>query len=262
MRMSENSFFTPNFEPWKIKVLNQLRKKTVLLHDVDSDRRDEKSFVGVPSIMNFYECLSIDDKKNFCIIPSSNFFARLILNDELSRKVTVDFHEDFGTNDPEDVLKAIWKQDTNMILNYGRFRKFIEHEHYAWIVEYDGNGVVGDKYLRLDLFRHIIERKGKKDFQGGLLHIMKHFSCCKCGDNDSRYYPLSFETNNDIISGTHYILRTIIEAFFMSQLKKEDSGSKIRYTAKVPHKDYSLIAVFYYNEKAGVHFVDSLHIKK
>lgn len=260
--MSENTFLTMNYEPWKLKVREKLREKAILLHKYDDDRQQEKSFVVEPALENMHEFPSMDGNRRFCVATSGNLFNRLFIKEELLRKVVKLYPENFGTNDPEDVLMALCKQVPNSILDNNRYRKYLEHEQYAWIVEFDENGVVGDKYLRLDLFRHVIDNEKGKDFQGGILHVLKHFCYCECDENGSHYYPLSFETNNDNISGTHYILRTIIEAFFMSQLEKEKSGSKIQYTARVPHKNHDLIAVFYYNEKAGVHFVNSLHIKE
>jgi len=251
--MSENTFLTRNYEPWKIKVQKQLGTKAIALQKNDTDRKDEKWFIAEPAIPLFYECHSKDRFRHFCIAPSSEFFRRLILDEDLARRVVRDFPGLFGTKKPEDVLQALWQQDPNYPdISYERFCSIAEHEQFAWIVEYDDNGVVGDKYLRLDLFRHIVKQKEKFDFQGGLLHILKHFSFGGI--------PLAHEDNNDNISGVHYVLRTIIEAFFMTKWEIELRDNKISYTAMVPHKDHQLKAVFFYNKDAGVYLIRTLRI--
>lgn len=260
--MSENTFLTTNYEPWKIKVREQLREKAILLHEFDKDRKGEKSFLAEPSIAEFYTCPSVDGTRRFCVIPSDIMVRNLIIDEEYTRSVVKEYSNYFGTNNPEDVLQALREQNSYSLLNDKQFRKFIEHEHYVWIVEYDDEGVVGDKYLRLDLFRHVIGNEKGKDFQGGLLHVLKHFCYCERDkDGNPRYYPLSFEDNRDTISGLHYVIRTIIEAFFMTPLEKDYNSTKGEYTAMVPHKNHTLIAVFYKNKQAGVYFLNSLHIK-
>ncbi|MCR5822178.1 MAG: hypothetical protein K6F85_04610 [Bacteroidales bacterium] len=253
--MSENTFLTRNYEPWKIKVQKQLAAKAIALHENDTDRKGEKWYIAEPAIPLFYECHSKDELRHFCIAPSSEFFRRLILDEDLARRVVRDFPGLFGTKRPEDVLCALWQQDPNYPnISYERFCSIAEHDQYAWIVEYDDNGVVGDKYLRLDLFRHIDYKDGKYIFQGGLLHVLNHFSF-----HDT---PLSSDFCRDDVPNIQYILQTIIEAFFMLPLEKDTSRGKTQYTTRISHKNRNPIAVFYYNEKAGVYFVDSLHIKK
>ena len=253
LNMPDNNFVTRNIEPWKTLVREQLCAKAIQLHENDTNRKDEDYFVLKPSPLNFCTCHSNDGKRHFCIAPSSNLFARLITDEDYIRRVVRDFPDEFGTGDPASVLHALWKQDPNYPnIEFERFCEMVGHEQYAWIVEYDDNGVVGDKYLRLDLFRFIDNKDGKKEFRGGILHLLKHFSF--------QGTPLSYEQNGDDIPNIHYVLRTIIEAFFLSSWEKEVHGLKVDYVAKVPHKNYTLKAVFFKNEDAGVYFINSLHI--
>lgn len=251
--MSENDFLTANYEPWKIKVWNQLSVIANRLHEKDSTRKDENGYVGKPSLYNSYICDSVEGKRHFIIFPSSNLFDRLIMREELLRIVTGISPKCFGTNDAMDVLLALWKHiDYCQMFDFERFRKFIQHEQFAWVVEYNGDGMVGDRILRLDLYRKLDEREdGGYDFTGGLMHVFKHFSF--------NGYPISYLKSGNEVPDLRYILRMIIEAFFMVELMDDIKRGKRKYIGSIDFKGKKMDAVFYNNEEAGVWFIDSFH---
>lgn len=146
-------------------------------------------------------------------MSSSNLFHRLIMEEDLSRRITRDYPRYFGTGDARDVLEALWKQDfSHTRIEYDRYCNILRHEQFAWVAEYDENGIVGDKILRLDLYRKLDRRKdGGCDFSGGLLHVFKHFSC------NNR--PLSYLKSQNDVPNLSYIIRIIIEVFLCRNLK-------------------------------------------
>ena len=252
--MPEGDFITRMYGPVKVKVRNQLGTIASKLHRKDTTRKDENYYMGEPSLPDFYECDSSNGERRFFIIPSGGLFKYLILEEDLSRRVTRDFPDFFGTNDAKDVLVALWKyfQICNSAIEFERFCKIAQHEQFAWVVEYNDEGIVGDKILRLDLYRKLDEQKvGGYDFTGGLMHVFKHFSCYG--------HPLSYQKSNNEVPNLRYILRMIIEAFFMADLMPDEKDGKQKYIGSVNYKETRMKALFYNNEDAGVWFIDSFY---
>ncbi len=253
--MSVNIFTTMNFDPLQIKVRDQLCAIATRLHEKDTTRKEEHSYVGKPSLSNSYKCESIDGNRHFLIFSSNNLFNRLIMEEELSRKVIKDFPEQFGTNNAMDVLQALWIQDPLFPeIEFDCFCEILRHEQFAWVVEYNNDGIVGDKILRLDLYRKMDERKdGCYDFTGGLMHVFKHFNCYG--------HPISSQKSNNTVPNLRYILNMIIEAFFMSELVPDKKDGKQKYIGCIDYKGKAMKAIFFNNEDAGVWFIDSFYEK-
>lgn len=251
--MPENTFITKNFDPCVISVWKQLCIIAGRLHDKDTTRKEEKSYVGKPSLVQSCKCDSIDGSRHYLIFPSGDPFNRLIIDEDLSRRATRDFPDCFGTNDAMDVLQALWKQDPIYpTIEFESYCKILRHEQFAWVVEYNDDGIIGDKILRLDLYRKLDEQKdGGYDFTGGLMHVFKHFSCYG--------HSLSYKKSNNDVPNLRYILRMIIEAFFMADLMPDEKDGKQKYMGTINYKEKIMKSIFYNNEDAGVWFIDSFY---
>lgn len=250
-------YLIDNIEPWKLLVRDQLHDVANKLPQNDPIRKNEAFYVGKVSVYQMYECSG--GNRNFCIASSGNFFDRLIMGEDLSKKVIKEYLEKFGTRNAIDVLDALWKQDPNHEYeSFDHFCSRAEHEQYAWIVEYDDKGIVDDKVLRLDLYRMVQKRKEGADgydFTGGLLHVLKHF----CHDG----IPLSYEKSGQNVPDIKYVMRMMIEAFFFQELEEEVGGNgKMKYVGQIEYEGKQYKVIFYKNEDAGVYFVDSMHVVK
>ena len=105
------------------------------------------------------------------------------------------------------------------------------------------------KILRIDLFRMI--SRDRKDFTGGLFHVLQHFSIDK--EN------LSYRNDKlDVFDIQHIVY--LIASAFAGHLEK-DGKDKDTYLGHLPYKDKVLKAVFYLESDSCVYFVKSLHIQ-
>jgi len=153
----------------------------------------------------------------------------------------------FGTGDAYDVIEAI--RLVNPIFELNRFTEFLNHEKCAYVFEGE-KGEVVDRILRLDLFRLIkIDKNGKNEFVGGLLHALKHFS--KNGINYS-----TGKSAHDIAHPQH-LIGEIIDAFFSTLGIFETPDEYI--VLKSHDEKYNLKFVFYREENTGVFFLKTVY---
>lgn len=193
--------------------------------------------------------------KTFCIAFTNEFNS--LINEAAYLQSAVNYPRKFGTGDAMDVLDALHKSNINFSnQTRDRYIKYIKNEQFAYIVEID-NDLIGNKILRLDLFRKIDRNKKdetKFDFTGGLFHMFKHYSV-----NDINISTgISTEANTPYLD---YIINKIIVSFFFDDLIQ--ASENIFDTLCRYDDNYNLKHSFYYNSNADVYFIRTSHkIKK
>lgn len=145
-----------------------------------------------------------------------------------------------------DVIEAIYNIEPTFTLE--RFVSFLINEQLSYIVEIK-NGEVVEKMLRIDLFRKLDDKNGKKEFTGGLFHCFKHFSINN----------INLSTGNEInnIDYPERILHLAVEAFFMPEERQITPKGCISYISLDDR--YNLKFVFYFEKKSEVYFINTIH---
>lgn len=189
--------------------------------------------------------------RTFCIAFTNEFNS--LINEAAYLQSTENHPQEFGTGDAMDVLDALYESNINFNnQTRDRYIEYIKNEQFAYIVEID-NGFIGNKILRLDLFRQIESNKKdetKFDFTGGLFHIFKHYSV-----NDTNISTgITIETS---IPSLEYVINKIIVSFFFDNLIQT---SKTNFYSLCRYDDnYNLKHSFYYNSNADVYFIKTSH---
>jgi hypothetical protein len=207
-----------------------------------------------------YTHLNICERDFYCI--ASNTFIEIIDNDVL-RYATSQYSEKFGTGNALDVVEAIYLSTEEKLpgiyKNYkNRLSDFLEliSGAHCYIVEYT-NAVLGDKVLRLDLFRFLQKNnvnEDNQDFVGGLFHSFKHISLA--GVNLS----VGNESKVEIYHPTR-IINYAVKSFFFTKLVPSKKDNK--FTSLVYFDDrYDLLFVYHYEKTPDVYFVDTIRKEK
>ena len=118
----------------------------------------------------------------------------------------------------------------------------------AYIFKIEESNKVLDKILRLDLCRNI---HSGNIFQGGIFHILKHFTL-------DGYHTLSSFSREFAIEHWREIYHIIIMNFFSNEFLPENGNY---YKAISTLKDgHILRGIYYKNASAQVYFLDSLRV--
>lgn len=213
------------------------QKGSALMHHEKKDGAK----VGVP--INNYLIYGDDEIQYYLV--RSNVFMHLV--DGMIMEAKDQFPEYFGTGDASDVIDGLLKH-----YPYGEkdwYIDFLKDEQFCYIMQLK-NGTFSDKILRVDLFRQYKENaKGKKEFVGGLFHMLKHFS--------HGGIPLSTGKGETEIVHINELLTNIAIAFFTNPHIEEQQDS---YVIKVSLSEkYQLRIVLYYEVNTGVYFIRTAH---
>ncbi len=177
-------------------------------------------------------------------IVSDNVFSEIIFGNVLL-EATRQHPELFGTNNPYDVIEAVYRVNPTGELD--KFAKFLESEKFCYVLE-KSNGQFDERILRLDLFRHIKPNNADgHDFVGGLLHAYRHFSVDGV--------PLSSGTEiNDIADPTQLIIQICIAFFSVNGMIRKSKN----YSAflEISNK-YNVRFEFFFEVEIGVYFLNS-----
>lgn len=110
----------------------------------------------------------------FVIVPSPAF-CRFILNREYLKVVDL-YPEYFGQNDDRLIVKALKEYDKHKLIREYTDEEFLEYirgETMAYVFKVEKDNSISNRILRLDLCRGI---NGSNQFQGGIFHVLKHFT--------------------------------------------------------------------------------------
>lgn len=191
-----------------------------------------------------------DKTISYYVIVPSPAFRRLILDEEYL-KIVDQYPECFGTGDDWQIVKAIKKFEERFFVRpYSdeEFFDYIRSETMAYVFNINMYGTISDKILRLDLCRDIHQGN---EFQGGIFHILKHFSL-------ENYGTLSSFGKQYIVNRWSDILLDVIQNFYSEPLCYE---SKNCFEAKSTLKDgHCLRGIYYNNQKTNVYFLNSIRI--
>lgn len=187
----------------------------------------------------------------FVIVPSSAF-KRFILDREYLKVLDL-FSEHFGCKNDWEIVSAIKKYDKNKLVREYSDEEYLEYlsgETMAYIFKIEKDNSISDKVLRLDLCRGI--NKGN-EFQGGIFHILKHFSL-------GEYETISSFGKEFPLEAWGEIYHNIISNFFSSDFKPERENC---YEAKSRARDgHVLRGIYFKNPEVPVYFLNSLRVDK
>ena len=186
----------------------------------------------------------------FVIVPSPAF-CRFILNREYLKVVDA-YPGYFGQNDDRLVVKALKEYDKHkMIREYTdeEFLEYIRGETMAYVFKVENNNSISNRILRLDLCRGINK---SYQFQGGIFHILKHFTVEGYSTISSCKKEFQVETWSEIY-------KYIILNFFMG--KTENDKRENYYIATSCLNDGHILRGVYYKENdIPVSFISSMHV--
>lgn len=229
--------------------------KALLLMGHESKK---SAHTGFP--LSNYTHLRIDERNFYCV--STNIFKQIIDNDILLY-ATKQYADKFSTGNAYDVVEAVYlstKEKLPVIYEFykNRLDNFLEllRGAHCYIVEYTAE-VLGDKVLRLDLFRCVRENKaseGNYDFVGGLFHSFKHISV------EGVNLSVGVESNVEIYNPMR-IINYAVKSFFFTKLVTSKKDNK--FTSLVYFDDrYGLLFVYHYERTPDVYFVDTIRKEK
>lgn len=189
----------------------------------------------------------LDDNTQLYIVFNSTFLRVIYKGVEMALK---QFPEKFGTGDAMDVIEALYN-----VSGYDRFGTINDYiqfltDHLCCYVVYMENREFSNEILRIDLLRQILPSKiddTKKDFVGGLLHTLKHFSI------DDR--NLSTGTYIHNIFDIHHLVYLIAMAFRLRV------GHGCTYKAVQELTDRKMLAIFFREPETGIYFLNSYYKK-
>ena len=176
----------------------------------------------------------------------SNVFKHLIERFYLAAHKK--FPENFGTNNANDVIEALYKIQPIPGFDIPRYTDFLRYEQFAYLLEFS-NGKVTDKVLRLDLFRQLNKNpQGLPEFTGGIMHVLKHFSS----------NGINLSTGKDVHNIAHPedVVDLVVRAFFIEEGEFENP-KKLVSRIDLDEK-YCLKFVFYLEEKTNVFSVKTI----
>lgn len=186
----------------------------------------------------------------FVIVPSPAF-CRFILNREYLKVVDL-YPEYFGQNDDRLIVKALKEYDKHKLIREytdEEFLKYIQGETMAYVFKVEKDSSISNRVLRLDLCRGINENN---QFQGGIFHILKHFTI-------EGYSTISSNRKEFQIETWSKIYKYIILNFFLGKTvndKRENYHIATSYL-----KDGHILRGVYYKENdIPVSFISSMRI--
>lgn len=216
-------------------------------------RAEEKNFCLAKVHPYNWRLISIKTENetlsDYIIVPSPAF-NRFILESEYL-KVVDKYPEYFGTGNDWQIIKAIKEYDKSFFVrDYSDkdFFDYIRGETMAYIFKIEEYDKISEKILRLDLCRNI---HSGNIFQGGIFHILKHFTL-------EGYNTLSSFGKEFLVENWREIYQIIIKNFFSNEFIFERDNY---YEAKSSLKDgHILRGIYYKNASAQVYFLDSLRV--
>lgn len=201
--------------------------------------------------INWYLWSYIDNDKDyrFIIVPSMTF-NRLILQCEYLKAVER-FPFLFDTKNDWNIIRALKEYDKEYLLrdySDAEFFNYIRGETMAYVFKVVDDKTLADRILRLDLCRNI---NADNVFQGGILHVFKHFT------------PKGFET----ISSNHkeYEVLTFSEIYqyvilnFFSDTYHKEKGNCYEAISSL-NDGHTLRGVYYKEDNIPVSFINSMRI--
>ena len=216
-------------------------------------RAEEKNFCLAKVLPYNWRLISIKNENEtyfYYVIVPSPAFNRFILECEYL-KVVDKYPEYFSTGNDWQIIKAIKEYDKSFFVrdySDNDFFDYIRGETMAYIFKIEEDNRVSDKILRLDLCRNI---HSGNIFQGGIFHILKHFTL-------EGYNTLSSFGKEFSVESWREIYHIIIQNFFSNDFLLEKGNY---YEAKSSLKDgHILRGIYYKNDVAQVYFLDSLRI--
>ena len=193
----------------------------------------------------------IKNKKNeleYFLIHDPIFKA--IIHDDLIEKASKSYPYSFGTNNPENVIKAL-NNTININYNYS-IQEWSRQTSYVAITN-----TIKSKVLYLGLFRDIGNRQDSSlEFKSGYLHSLKHFS-----GKDNQ--PITSSNESQIIPDN--LIEHIVRCLFEGNLKDEKKDPNIKenktliYEYYMDSKGYEF--VFYYSHIFDIYFLSTIHRK-
>ena len=153
--------------------------------------------------------------------------------------------ERFGTGNAWDVIEAIYS--VRPMFDLDNFSEYLRVEQFCYVIEQNNSGFKSN-ILRIDLFR--LFKNNKREFVGGIFHVLKHFS----------YNGINLGYGKDVndVSGVEQIIEIAIKGYFDSALIPNEEFISI-----VPlNNSHDLKFVFYYETVTGVHFIKTIHKQK
>ena len=235
-------------EKYKI-ISSQLKNVTYNIWKCENANRESD---GEAKLEIYQEGFSIDEcfcysKGDYMLYFACNFtFLKTVLRDILC--AICDTPGNFGTGNASDVINALFKIS-------GRYRTtedFIAYlKNFACCyVLYETKGAISPKILRVDLLRYLKDNKkdaNKKDFVGGLLHSLKHFSI------EGKNLSVGQDIND--ISCMDDILVYIAKAF----VKCAENNTKDNVIVMQIEDGINMKFSFYYDEDKHVYFLNTCH---
>lgn len=208
----------------------------------DHENRNS-AIVSVPT-SNWIK-FAVDDGYLFSI--KNNTFKEIIDHSLIEAH---EVHTDkFGTGVAYDVIKAIIPRDPVFDYNLRNWIRFFSHERFNYIFKIS-SGVVEQRVLRLDLFRHIRkESNGGRSFVGGLFHAFKHFS------RDG----INYSTGKGGVQLNHpqELIHKISIAFFMNNGVWEKESDYVVFDSY--DEKYNLKYVFYKEKETDIFFLRTVY---
>lgn len=205
-------------------------------------QHEEKGYAWAGFSIDKWKRYQIKGRTFYCV--KSNTFKALLETHIVNAQKK--FPEKFGTGNAMDVIEAIYNIEP--IFTPEQFLTFLINEQPAYILEIKDEEVI-NKMLRIDLFRKLDDKNGKKEFTGGLFHCFKHFSINN----------INLSTGNEInnIQYPEEILHLAVEAFFISEVKPITPEKFVSYV-RLDEK-YNLKFVFYFEANSKVYFIKTIH---
>ena len=156
----------------------------------------------------------------------------------------------FGTGNANEVLNALY-QVSQTKFEKDEYIDYIRDLSCCYII-FEKQDSIQDSILRLDMFRQLDDNKSNpfvKDFTGGLLHALKHFSMN--GNNLSTGKEVNDITD---ISQFSDILPRIASAFV-------ECANSNNSNVTIPYKDNKYMKCgFYHEERTNVYYLNTCFI--
>ncbi len=198
------------------------------------------------SIIDIYP-YRIDDTTQFYMVFNSSFLRVIYKDINMALQKSPD---KFGTGNASDVIEALY--NISAYQRFGSIKDYIQflNDHLCCYIVYRENGLLSDDILRVDLLRQILpskEDETKKDFVGGLLHTLKHFSIANQNLSTGTYVHNIFDI--------HHLMYLIAMSFRLR------NGEGCRYKAEQILSDGKMLAFFYREQETGIYFLNSYYKK-
>lgn len=185
-----------------------------------------------------------EDVHSYFILPC-RYFEDLIMKENLLEVVKQNPNL-FGTGETINVLEGLHKVVGNY-LPFDKFKEFFSQEKFAYIGEYDENGLKRNKILRLDFYRIDCGNI----FIGGLFHAFRHFNF--------QDIAVTTKKGEHKMSWIHHFMTALVKAFLCQELEQDSKDPKC-YISRIKQENHTFKFVFFYNKEANVYFLDTAHI--